>query len=506
MSKRKKQPKRPNQPVMSEATEARTAVPRGQYEAVRHTHRRKLYPAGQAPNLMVDAAAITLREQARHLARNHDLSRGILRTMVNNICGHGGIGIEPMPRKKDGKLHEEYAAALRKSWWDWNNLPEVTWKLTWPMAQRMLAAAMIRDGEAFAQMLCGPVTALDHGTRVPFSLELFEADMVPLDYNDEPRRVRQGIERNAWGRMTAAWVYKEHPGDSMSIIGGMKRIPANDLLHLYRPDRLHQLRGVSDFAAVINRLHDVKEYEEAEQIAARLAANLTLFIRRNNPDGFSPEADVREKDVDGNPVPRDIEISMGSIVDDLQVGEDIGMVDSKRPNPNAITWRQGQLRAVAAGIGASYSSISRDYDGTYSAQRQEMVEQWVNYAVLTDEFTGLLIKPVWERFVQVAHLSGVVSRPADVSPDTADDALFVGQSMPWIDPLKEASAWTQLVQSGFSSPIEVIRRMGKNPRDVLNQNEEWKSECEKRGLHFSTSIADPAPESDSADPRTRNRK
>ena len=71
------------------------------------------------------------------------------------------------------------------------------------------------------------------------------------------------------------------------------------------------------------------------------------------------------------------------------------------------------------------------------------------------------------------------SRPADVSPDTADDALFVGQSMPWIDPLKEASAWTQLVQSGFSSPIEVIRRMGKNPRDVLNQNEEWQSECDR---------------------------
>ena len=78
-----------------------------------------------------------------------------------------------------------------------------------------------------------------------------------------------------------------------------------------------------------------------------------------------------------------------------------------------VTFRQGQLRAAAAGIGASYSSISKSYDGTFSAQRQELVEQWVNYAVLADEFTGQWVQPVWQTLVQVADMSGVLRIPRD---------------------------------------------------------------------------------------------
>jgi lambda family phage portal protein len=152
----------------------------------------------------------------------------------------------------------------------------------------------------------------------------------------------------------------------------------------------------------------------------------------------------------------------GMIITGLSPGEEIGMIDSNRPNPNLITFRGGPLRAVAAGVGASYSSLARDYDGTYSAQRQELVEQWVHYAVLTDEFVGQYVQPVWQDFVLTAHLSGVVPRPRDVDPDSADDALFVGQSMPWIDPLKEASAWLALVQAGFASEVEVMRKRGAN--------------------------------------------
>ena len=147
------------------------------------------------------------------------------------------------------------------------------------------------------------------------------------------------------------------------------------------------------------------------------------------------------------------------------------------------------MRAFAAGVGASYSSVSRDYDGTYSAQRQELVEQWVNYAVLADEFVGMLVQPVWENFVVAAALSGVAPIPRDVVPHTADDALFIGQSMPWIDPVKEAVAWEKLTQAGFASEPEVIRRRGANPRDVLEQTAEWRRQARDHGLTFSSDAA-----------------
>ena len=128
-------------------------------------------------------------------------------------------------------------------------------------------------------------------------------------------------------------------------------------------------------------------------------------------------------------------------------------------------------------------------------------------AVLADEFVGMFIQPAWESFVQAAALSGVVPIPRDVVPTTEDDALFIGQSMPWIDPVKEAVAWEKLTRAGFASEPEVIRRRGANPRDVLEQTAEWRRQTAERGLVFSSDAAidnpappAPAPAPDGDDP------
>ena len=455
------------------------------YEAAKPGKQRKTRRDSHSPDQLVQAGAGPLRAQARFLERNHDLARGALRTLVNNIIGPNGIGIEPQPRRADGTIHEDYAKALREAWRDWCKTPEVTHRHTWAKTQRLLARAWLRDGECFAQQLIGPVPKLDHGTRVPFSLELFEADMVPLDYDDGDK-IRQGIERNGWGRPVGYWVYKQNPLDAglVSLSANLRRVSADRMLHIAAIDRIGQLRGVSEFASILTRLDDIKDYEESERIAAKIAAALTAYVKRGSPEDYTAQLDD-----EGNPIPRDIRIQPGMIIDGLGVGEEIGLIDTKRPNPNVALFRQGQLRAAAAGIGASYSSISRDYNGTYSAQRQELVEQWVHYAVLTDEFVGMAVQPVWEQFVAIAHLSGVVPIPADVAASSADDALFIGQSMPWIDPLKEAKANLELTKAGFASEVEIIRRRGGNPRDVLEQIAAWREKVKQKGLTLSSDAA-----------------
>jgi lambda family phage portal protein len=453
------------------------------YEAAKPSRARKFARDQSSPNVLVSNNAIALRTQARHLERNHDISRGIIRAFVNNVVGASGIGIEPQPRKPDGTIDTDYADKLRDAFKNWVKTPEVTHTYTFSQAQRVMCRTWLRDGEGFVQMLIGNVPTLDHGTRVPFSFEMFEADLVPMDKNDGDR-IRQGIERNAWGRKVAYHVYKKHPGDfnGYSLTQDTKRVPASNVLQVASLERMGQLRGISEFASIITRLEDVKDYEESERIAAKVAASLTAYVKRGSPDLYEGPA----KDEQGNAVPREISLSPGTIIDDLAIGEEIGLIDSKRPNPNALTWRQGQLRAVASGVGASYSTISRAYDGTYSSQRQELVEQWVNYAILTDEFVGMFVQPIWEQFVLAAHLSGVVPMPKGMTIDQANDCLFIGQSLPWIDPLKEAAAWNSLVRDGFASEVEVIRKRGQNPRDVLEQIKEHRKLCDDAGLVFDS--------------------
>lgn len=79
------------------------------------------------------------------------------------------------------------------------------------------------------------------------------------------------------------------------------------------------------------------------------------------------------------------------IFDDLAPGEDLGMVESNRPNVHLHEFRNGQLRAVAAGSRGSYSSIARDYNGTYSAQRQNW---WKAMKAITYCSNGLLVSTV----------------------------------------------------------------------------------------------------------------
>lgn len=468
---------------------ARTVL--AHYEAAQPSRLRKRRNQNQSPNALVEKSAGALRNHARYLERNHDLTRGALRVMVNNIVGPGGIGIEPQPHRRDGTIHTEYATALRALHQKWRKRPEVTGRMHAAQAERMVAYTWLRDGECFAQKVVGAAPGLVHGSELPFSLELLEPDFVPLEYTDASRNIRQGVQVNAWGRATAYHVFKGDPreGGAWLSPGELKAVPASNMIHVSTLDRLHQWRGVSEFASVLTRVEDLKDYEESERIAAKVAASMTAYVKRSSPDGYDPAG--MDKDEAGNLVPRDMRMEPGMIFDNLAVGEEIGLVDTNRPNPNLVSWRAGQLRAYAAGLGASYSSISRDYDGTYSALRQELVEQWVHYAVLTDDFVGMYTQPVWETLVSVAHLSGVLRIPSDVMPGTESDCLFVGQSMPWIDPLKEAKAWLALTQAGFASEVEVIRRRGGNPRDLLDQVEGWRTETAKRGVQFTSNAATP---------------
>lgn len=449
------------------------------YEAAQPTRLRQFQRDRSSQNELVQRSAVAIRTQARFLARNHDIARGALRTIVNNVVGPKGVGVEPQPRRADGSIHAEYAAELLEAWRDWCRTPEVTHQMSWSALQRAVVRAWIRDGECYGQLIQGVRADLDHGTRVPLSLEMLEADLVPIEYSDENKRVVQGIERNAWGKPVALHVLKSSPVQLglPFYAGNTKRIPWERVLRIANVDHLGQIRGISEFAAIITRLEDIKDYEESERVAAKIAAMLTAYVRKGNADAYQGDG----TSTDG---PRQIAFQPGMVIDDLGVGEEIGMIDSKRPNANLITFRQGQLRAVAAGLGASYSSIARDYDGTYSAQRQELVEQWVHYATLTDELVGAFVQPVWETFVQTAHLSGVVKMPIDVKEGSHDDAVYVAQAMPWIDPLKEAEGVRSLVEAGFASEIEVIRKRGANPRDVLEQIAAFRKEAERLGVRL----------------------
>jgi hypothetical protein len=140
-------------------------------------------------------------------------------------------------------------------------------------------------------------------------------------------------------------VLKQPPGDVFQgfalVPTNLKRIPAERMLCVKSIDRIRQIRGVSHFAAVLSRLDDLKDYEESERIAAKVAASMAAVIKKGSPEQYDPPAEDGEQ--------RDLRFRPGMVFDDLRPGEDITMIDSSRPNPNLLAYRQGQMRALACG-------------------------------------------------------------------------------------------------------------------------------------------------------------
>lgn len=450
----------------------------GFYEAAEPSRYHRQRRDARSANLQNERSAVSIREQARHLDNNFDIASGALDTLVSNTIG-SGISPEPQVRLKNGEPADAVNKLILDLWDDWIHMPEVSRQHDYYSLQQLVARSWFRDGEVFTQRILGPVAGLEHGTSVPYSLEALEADFVPFDLNDQERGIVQGIQLDAWGRPRAYRCYKTHPGDRWTTIAETKSVPAENMLHLKQVKRLHQVRGMSLFATVLNRADDLKEIDESERVAARIAASFAFYIRKGTPESYeAPD----EKSPDGR---RSMDLVPGLIVDDLREGEDIGSIDTKRPNNALIPFRDSQLRSFAAGIRAGYSSLSKNYNGTFSAQRQELVEQHVLYRTISYGFVFRYAQPVYDGFVDAVRLSGKLKLLGDVDLATVYNASHALPPLPWIDPEKEINAAIMAIEAGLKSRSRTIRERGDNPDQVNRELQRDKAEDERLGLNLA---------------------
>jgi lambda family phage portal protein len=448
------------------------------YEAVLPTRTHPAKRENRNGNQLTQFGGTSLREQARWLDNNHDISIGILDKMEERIVGAKGIIVEPQPLDGAGQIHEDLASQIRQAWAEWSVLPEVTGQFSRPVLERLLVRTWLRDGEVFAQLVKGKAKGLDPQANIYFWLEALEPDFVPIHMNMPESKIIQGIKFNEWGRPTGYQVYKNLPQFSANL-GDIKTIDAENMLHLKFTRRLHQARGVSLFSGILMRLSALKDYEDAELTSARIAASLGMYIKKGDAGSF-PEGEYDEDEQ------RNIDIQPGMIYDGLKPGEEVGMIKSDRPNPNLQTFRNGQLRAVSAGSRGSYSSIARDYNGTYSAQRQELVESFEGYNIFQDTFVAGISRPMYRNWLKMAIASGVIVVPPDVDAKSLFNAVYSGPVMPWIDPKKESEAWKTLLRGGASTESDWIRAKGGNPADVKRRRKTEIDENKRLGLVFDT--------------------
>ncbi len=176
-----------------------------------------------------------LRSRSRDIVRNNSFAANIVDVIVSNCVG---TGIKPQSKAKDPELRQK----IQELWLRWTDEADSSGINDFYGLQALVCRSMIEGGECFVRLR---TRKREDGLCVPLQLQVLESEHLDNKSNQTLANgniIRSGIEFNRLGQREAYYLFREHPGEGS--FGESVRVPANDVLHIYRPLRPGQIRGV----------------------------------------------------------------------------------------------------------------------------------------------------------------------------------------------------------------------------------------------------------------------
>lgn len=414
------------------------------------------------------ARRMRLAYVTRDMIRNTPFAVRAQQVIANNVVGDGII-----PKIEGPALVQRRGLELIERHMDTTAI-DADGRLNLYGLQRLAMNAVVESGEVLIRRRRRDRS---DGLPLPFQVQVMEPDYLD-DSRDGPipsgNVVREGIEYDLIGRRVAYHLFDEHPG-GMSYRGwGLRaqsrRVPASEVLHIYRLDRPGQRRGVPWLASVALSLQDLADHQDAELMRQKIAACFAAF--RRPPDG----ADERAEASIGS------KLQPGAIYD-LAPGEDIAF-----GTPPKVDGFEGfarvVLRAAASGLGLTYESLTGDLSTVnFSSARMGRMEMDRN--VSSWQWTMLIpqmCQPMGQWF-----LDGWLQQAGALSPDVR--VTWVPPHRALVDPTREIPALRDKVRAGFASRQGVVRELGHDPERLMAEIQEDRAAAEAAGLQFDS---DPA--------------
>ena len=414
-----------------------------------------------------------LRNRTRQLVRDNEHAKHAQRIIRNNVVGHRGIGLQSEVLTRAGKLNERVNDRIEAAWARWCRADSchVAGKLSLTAIQQMVMGEVPTAGEILVRL----VRKAFGRSRVPLALELIEADQLVETLSGRGpngNQIRMGVEVDDWLRPVAYWLYPRHPGDVMlqgqPQSNEYQRVPADEILHIATFDRPSQTRGVPWFHAALTKLRHIVGTEEAEIVRARASAAVMGFIQSPETDDPSnPESGDADGVMDGEQV---WDLSPG-VMRKLAPGETFSGFAPNQSNAALDPFLRYMLRSVAAGIGLSYESLSRDYSqSNYSSSRMALLDDRDHWRALQVWLCEVLLQPVFERWLDMAVLAGELPLPGyETSPELYQAVRWMPRGWDWVDPAKEVAAAKAAVRAGFVTVADVVAAKGGDWEDVFKQ-------------------------------------
>lgn len=269
------------------------------------------------------------------LSRRVYYNNAIVKSAITDIARYSvGAGIRVMPKSGDESWDE-----IAKKWWKgWCTYPEVTGRFDFSTLQLLLSEAIDRDGEIFILL-----TKTKDERRAQIQVVEAHRIQTPPDLHDSDS-VFDGVQLDRVGRPVAYHVLQQD--------GKFRKVPSEDMIHLFEPERADQVRGYPRIAVAINTVLDRDELLKLEMQATKAASVISLVATSKTGGGggiFGPQTKDEEKTMET--------VWGGAALLRLRGDQDIKSFQLNRPNDRLDQHLEQYIRATCLGLQLPYEFV-----------------------------------------------------------------------------------------------------------------------------------------------------
>lgn len=447
--------------------------------------------AVQSPDQEIKGNLRTLRNRARDLVRNNAHAARYLDYAVDNVIGNQGIRLQAHVQQADDSLNEDVNRRIERAWKEWCKPGNASadGRMSWLDIQALGVRSWEQDGEALIQMIPG-----FRGNRFWFTLHPLDPDQLDETLNRQAgngrNEIRMGVEIDRRGRPVAYHIWDHHPSEHRDK--RRRRVPADQIIHLYDRYRPGQTRGYTRFAPVLMTQKMLDGYEEAEVVAARVAASKGGFFTRDPESILEPRIESESQDDDF-----EMDLEPG-VYRTVPLGYQFQSVDPTHPTTAFAEFQKAMVRRFSVGLGASYNVLSGDLeDVNFSSIRAGLLAErdtWRRRQTKVIEHLHERIYPVW---LQWALTSGALELDSMNAADWSE-ANWLPRGWPWVDPVKDLQAAALELRLKLTTWSELAGSRGRDFQEILQDQKREREAAERLDQTLSTDTSRGDPEGEEA--------
>ena len=413
-----------------------------------------------------------IRARARDLERNSDIENALISAYKRNIIGKG--------YRLQAKTGTELDEKIEELWCDWCKKIhcDATESQSFTALMRMALVRKIVDGGILIKKCYDGKTS--DSWKIPFRLQLIDVDELDVTATSPKHKgntVVSGVEINPDGKAVGYYIRK-YSKDGYQLEKSTY-CDAKDMIYYMTKTRPSQVREMSQLTPTLTRIRDVNEFITAVSVKERIAACLSIFVKKSPPTAGIGRGNTEvAKKIDYTSK----KLSPGMITE-MNAGDSIEVVDPKNGGDQAASVLKLEQKLISSGQGISYEAMSRDMsDVNYSSARQANIEDELTFAEEAEALAEVMDE-IYETFVISAWLAGEIQAPDFwTNKRRFLKHIWVAPAKKWIDPQKEANANKTALDTMQTSLKQIAAERGMDWKTLIDDVAEVKEYAMSKGI------------------------